>query len=69
MQIDVRARNEDGDILFEGKLNRNEVSFLLGYAVRELLHAGVVFNLQPQENGDDDDAPNRLTVSSGTTLN
>ena len=62
MQIDVKARDEDGNILLEGKLNRNEVSFLIGYAVNDLMHAGVVFNLQPQDNGDDDDAPSRIEV-------
>lgn len=63
MQIDVKARNSDGEVLLEGKLNRNEVSFLIGYAINDLMHQGVLFNLQQQqENGDDDDAPSRISV-------
>ena len=69
MQVDVKARDDEGNILLEGKLNRNEVSFLIGYAIRDLLHAGVLFNLQHQENGDDDDAPSRIELPKGATIN
>lgn len=51
MLIDVKAKNEEGDILFEGSLNRREVGFLLQYAIGDLLAAGVQFNMQePDEN-------------------
>lgn len=56
IEIDVRAKEEDGSIIFEGKLNKQETSFLLGYSINELLSAGVQFYLQqaPQnEDGDD----------------
>lgn len=62
MQIDVKARDEEGTVLLEGKLNRNEVSFLIGYAINDLMHQGVIFNLQEQDNGDDDDAPSRISI-------
>jgi hypothetical protein len=66
MQIDVKARDENGEVLLEGKLNRQEVGFLLGYAINDLMHSGVVFNLQKQENGDDYDAPSRIEIPKGT---
>lgn len=69
MQIEVKARNDDGEIILEGKLNRNEVSFLIGYAVNDLMHSGVLRNLAPQENGDDDDAPSRINVPGKESLN
>jgi hypothetical protein len=55
MQIDAKAQDEDGAILFEGKLNRKEISFLLNYAINDLLNAGFQFNLhrpdpQPEED-------------------
>jgi len=63
MQIEVRAKDEDGNLIFEGKLNKNETSFLIGYAINDLLHAGVMFNIDgDQENGDLDEAPSRIEV-------
>lgn len=46
MLLDVKAKDEDGNILFEGKLNRSEVGFLLQYSINDLMGAGVQFNLQ-----------------------
>jgi hypothetical protein len=42
--------------LFEGKLNSKEVSFLMQYAINDLVAAGVMFNLD--EPDDDEDNPN-----------
>ena len=69
MQIDVKARSDDGEVILEGKLNRQEVSFLIGYAINNLMHEGVLFNLQPQEDGDDYDAPSRITIPGKEHLN
>jgi hypothetical protein len=49
MLIDVKAKDEDNNILFEGKLNRNEVGFLLQYAINDLVAAGVQFNLDAED--------------------
>lgn len=52
MFIDVKGRDDDGNVLFEGKLNRAEVGFMLQYAINDLVHAGVQFNLQEEDQGD-----------------
>lgn len=55
MQIDVKAKDEEGNIIFEGKLNKREVGFLIQYAVNDLVAAGVQFHLdQPDEEPEDD---------------
>jgi hypothetical protein len=59
LHIDVKAKNEDGSVVFEGLLNRNEVGFLLMYAIKDLLDAGVQFNLQNDE-GDEEDPDVRM---------
>ncbi len=62
MHIDIKTKDEDGNVLFEGKLNRNEVGFLIQYAVNDLIAAGVQFHLDQEEDEDedDDDAQMRL---------
>ena len=50
MHIDARAKDEEGNIIFEGKLNQREVSFLMEYAINDLLMAGVQFHLQEPDN-------------------
>lgn len=65
MHIDVKTKNENGDIIFEGKLNRNEVSFLLQYSINDLIAAGVEFNLQLEQDEDDDEAPSRIVIPKG----
>lgn len=59
MNLEVKARDENGDMLFEGKLNRAEINFLIAYAVNGLMADGVRFNLEPQEE-DEDTAPSRI---------
>lgn len=60
MHIDVKAKTEDDEVIFEGKLNKNEVSFLLGFAINDLVAAGVQFYLDQEQDEDDDDAPVRI---------
>ena len=56
IEIEVKAREEDGTIIFEGKLNKQEAGFLLGYSINDLLSAGVQFYLQqPPQNEDGED--------------
>ncbi len=59
MHIDVKAKLEDGSVAFEGSFNRNEVAFLLMYAIKDLLDSGVKFHLQDDE-GDEDDPDVRM---------
>lgn len=49
MLIEVKALDSEGNLVFEGKFNQKEVSFLLQYSVNDLLHQGIQFNLE-QEN-------------------
>lgn len=67
MQVDVKAKNEDGDILFEGKINKKELSFLLQYSINDLMAAGVMFNLD--EPDDDEDNPAMRIKWPESTLN
>lgn len=56
MKIKVRAKRDDGTILFDGELTGQEVAFLLGYAVNDLMTAGVQFlggEEEEDEEGDD----------------
>lgn len=50
MKWDVKAKDEEGNVVVEGYLNRKEVSFLLSYAVNSFLAQGVQFAF-----GDEDD--------------
>lgn len=45
MMIEIKSKTEQGDIIFEGNLNKKEVGFLLMYAINDLMQAGVQFNL------------------------
>lgn len=67
MQVDVKAKNEEGDILFEGKINKKELSFLLQYSINDLMAAGVMFNLD--EPDDDEDNPAMRIKWPESTLN
>jgi hypothetical protein len=53
-------------VLFEGSLNRFEVSFLIQYAVNALMTQGAIFNITPDKEEDDEDAePMRITLPKG----
>lgn len=56
MKLEVKAMNEDGSIALEGYLNRNEINFLIGFAVSELMADGVRFNIDHEEPDDEDEA-------------
>lgn len=62
MHIDVKAKEEDGTIVFEGRLNGKEVGFLLSYAINDLLVAGVEFNMQEPEEDDDGEETMRIKM-------
>jgi len=65
MKIECKAKDEEGNVLFEGLLNRKEVSFLLQYSINDLMSAGVIFNLdEPDE--DDDNPAMRIRFPEGT---
>ncbi len=69
IQIEVKAKESDGTIIFEGKLNQKESSFLLGYAINDLLGAGVQFYLDQAAQDEDGNDVNRIKMSEGTSLN
>lgn len=50
MMIDVKTKDDEGNILFEGTLNSREVGFLLQYSINDLMAAGVQFHLQEPDN-------------------
>lgn len=52
MMIDIKTKDEQGNIIFEGTLNRKEVGFILQYGVNDLLAAGVMFNLDQEDVGE-----------------
>jgi hypothetical protein len=52
-------------VLFEGSLNRFEVSFLIQYAVNALMTQGAIFNITPDKEEDDDAEPMRITLPKG----
>lgn len=58
MRIKVTQIDEDENVSYEGYLNKREASFLLHYALNDLLNAGVEFMLdQPYDEAlDDEDA-------------
>lgn len=50
MQISVKTLDEHGSLIFEGKLNRREIEFLINYSINDLLMAGVSFHMdRPSE--------------------
>ncbi len=72
MKIDVKTKDAEGNIVFEGALNRKEVGFLLAYAMYELMASGVEFNmLQNTEDipDDEDERPVRFAVPGNKTVN
>jgi hypothetical protein len=53
MKLDVKAKDDDGNIVFEGKLDKAEISFLIQYAINDLMAAGVQFRMEQDEDEDD----------------
>lgn len=56
MHIDVKAKDTEGNLLFEGTMNQKELSFCLQYAINDLMAYGVQFNLDQADEG-----TNRMT--------
>lgn len=57
MKIEVKERNEEtGEIECAGWLNKTEVSFLLQYAINQLMAMGAVFDIkrEQEENNKDE---------------
>ena len=72
VKIKVKARDDDGNIAFEGELNKTEASFLLSYAIQDLCNAGVQFYLNeeyPEEMDDEDEQPMRIKWPERSNLN
>lgn len=63
MHIKVKNNNDEGDVLFEGSLNKNEVGFLLMYAINDLLQAGVQFHLE-EDDGDEENPAVRIDLGT-----
>jgi hypothetical protein len=43
MQIEAKFKDEEGNIVVEGRFSPPEISFLLQFAVNHLMSAGVAF--------------------------
>jgi len=58
MKLKVIGKNENGDVIIEGLINKREATFLLNYSVNDLLSAGVQFYLDEPYDPllDDEDA-------------
>ncbi len=57
MKLRVKAHDEEGNVVVDGHFNRNEITFLLNYAVQDLLNAGVQYHLEEpyDEEADEED--------------
>lgn len=64
MKIAVDVRDNEGNLKLSGELTKKEVSFLLQYAINNLMASGVVFNMS-QEAGEEEI---RFSAPDGTTL-
>ena len=66
--VEVKTKNEEtGEIIFEGRLNRREVGFLLNYAINDLMHAGVQFHLD-REAEEDAEEEEQVLLHGGRCL-
>lgn len=64
MKLAVKFRDENGNIQLEGELTKQEVSFLLQFAVNHLLASGVQFELGKPPTEDE----SRIVMPEGSTL-
>ncbi len=74
MKLKVIGKNENGDVIVEGLINKREATFLLNYSVNDLLSAGVQFYLDESYDPalDDEDAadqPLRIKTPDWGNLN
>ena len=67
MRIEVKERNEEtGEVECAGWLNRTEVSFLLQYAINQLMAMGAVFDLKKEQLEKEEEM--RITFPSNETI-
>lgn len=65
MRIEVKERNEEtGEIECAGWLNKTEVSFLLQYAINQLMAIGAVFDLKKEQEEKDESLRIKLPVDA-----
>jgi hypothetical protein len=60
MEIQVKTLNADGSLVFEGKLNQEQVQFILGVGINFLLANGA-------EVLQDDDDEDEFVINAPTT--
>lgn len=68
MRIEVREKNEKGDINTIGELNPTEVNFLVQFAINHLMARGI--KLELEEAGSDEDGADlmRIKMPDGTPI-
>ena len=74
MKLKVTGKDENGNVQFEGTINKREATFLLNYAINDLLSARVQFYLDESydPNLDDEDAdrqPLRIKTPDWGSMN
>lgn len=57
MMLEVRFKDEDGNVTFDGSLTKREVGYLLQYGINGLMAQGVMFNLEREA---EDEEANRF---------
>jgi hypothetical protein len=62
VQIEVTTKDEDGNVAFNGKLNKTEVSFVLNVGINYLMANGAL----PLFTGKDDDELAMVAPSTRT---
>jgi len=65
VRLEVREKNELGEMETVGTLNPKEVSFLVQYAINDLMAKGCIFEINRQAENDE---TIRITLPDGTTL-
>lgn len=63
--LKVTTLNKDGSVVFDGSLNKEQVSFILSVGINYLLSQGAQVFVEDQEAEDDEDDP--LTFDEHTT--
>ncbi len=74
MKLNVRVKDDEGNLVVDGSLNRQEMSFLINYALADLLNAGVMFHLDKPydetiDEEEDDESQIRLEFPERNELN
>ena len=74
MKLNVRVKDDEGNLVVDGSLNRQEMSFLLNYAIADLLNAGVKFYLdksydETADEEEDDESQIRFEFPERNDLN